>query len=85
MPYGPVRETPKERALSNAERDRRISKIEAEQAERLRRAIGDEFFDLLADRVKSLPDVHRGAESPISSLGGTRLDVNRKGIAEYRP
>lgn len=48
MPYGPVRETPKERALSNAERDRRISKIEAEQAERLRRAIGDEFFDFLA-------------------------------------
>ena len=49
MPYGPKRQTPKERALSNAERERRLCKIEAEQAARLRRALGDEFFDLLAE------------------------------------
>ena len=39
----------KERALSNAERERRLSKIEAEQSQLLRRALGDEFFEYLEE------------------------------------
>jgi len=54
MPYGSKRQTPKERALSNAERDRRIEKLQAEQEERLRRAIGDEFFEFLAEYDEGL-------------------------------
>jgi len=44
MPYGPKRQTPKERALSNVERDRRIEKILCEQEQRLRRALGDSLY-----------------------------------------
>ena len=39
----------RERALTNAERDRRLCKIEAEQAKLLRRALGDEFFEYLEE------------------------------------
>ena len=54
MPYGPNRQTPKERALSNTERDRRVEKLQAEQAERLRRGLGNEFFDFLAEHDEGL-------------------------------
>ena len=54
MPYGPKRQTPKERALSNKERDERIRKLQAEQEDRLRQAIGDEFFEFLAEYDEGL-------------------------------
>lgn len=45
MPYGPVRESPKERALSNAEREQRIKELQSEQARTLREGLGDELYD----------------------------------------
>lgn len=49
MPYGPVRKTPKERALTEVESEQRIKALQAEQAERLRRALGDHLFDWIQD------------------------------------
>ena len=49
MPYGPNRQTPKERALSKAERDRRIEKLQAEQERQLRKGLSDNLFDWIED------------------------------------
>lgn len=49
MPYGPVRKTPKERALTNKERDERIRRLQQEQEARLRRALGDNLFNWIEE------------------------------------
>ena len=49
MPYGPHREPPKERPLTEYEREQRIKALQVEQAETLRRALGDRLFDWIRE------------------------------------
>ena len=49
MPYGPNRQPPKERPLTEAESEQRVKELQAEQARTLRRALGDRLYDWIDD------------------------------------
>ena len=49
MPFKSKRELPEEVPLTDAERKQKIKQVQEEQEERLRRAIGDDFFEWLAE------------------------------------
>jgi len=49
MPYGPNRQPTEDEPLTDEEREQRVKEVQREQEERLRRAIGDEFFEFLAE------------------------------------
>ena len=50
MPYGPVRQAPREDSpLTDSEREQRIKDLQAEQERRLRDVLGDDLYGWLQD------------------------------------
>jgi hypothetical protein len=49
MPYGPVRESPRDKFLTDSECDQRIEELQKEQMERLRWGLGDDLYDWRED------------------------------------
>ena len=54
MPYSPTAKPQKDKPLTEAEREQRAKELQAEQEERLRRALGDDFFEWLAEYDEGL-------------------------------
>ena len=49
LPYGPVRESQRDKPLTEAERGQRVKALQAEQEKRLRKALGDDLFEWIED------------------------------------
>jgi len=68
MPYGPVRESQRDKPLTDEERARKIREVQAEQEERLRQAIGDDFFDWLTEYDEGLNEWLRRLRQDVDVL-----------------
>ena len=60
MPYSPNRQKTKDTPLTDAEREKRIKALQAEQGERLRRGLGDKLYDWLESFDNGLDGLNRG-------------------------
>ena len=68
MPYGSNRQPQKDRPLTEAERKEKIEALQAEQERTLRRAIGDEFFEFLAEYDEGLNEWLRRLRQDVDIL-----------------
>ena len=67
MPYGP-RQQQKGKELTDPEREQKVRELQAEQEDRLRRAIGDEFFEFLAEYDEGLNEWLRRLRQDVDVL-----------------